>query len=92
MLSWVWGEFLQVNDTSIHSLSARRRWRPEPRQVDTRGVQARPLGLFISEGRQQTAAYALDFADWAIDQAYLLVLDALDARAWADARAAASSS
>jgi hypothetical protein len=35
---------------------------------------------------------ALDFAAWALDQAEISVLDAIDARAWADARTAASSS
>ena len=38
------------------------------------------------------AADSLDFAAWAIDVAQADVLDAVDARAWADARAAASSS
>jgi hypothetical protein len=37
------------------------------------------------------AADALDYASWAIDQAEVEVLYAADARAWADARAAASS-
>jgi hypothetical protein len=36
------------------------------------------------------AADALDYASWAVDQAELAVLDAIDARTWADARAAAS--
>ena len=36
------------------------------------------------------AADALDYATWSIAQAELAVLDAIDARVWADARAAAS--
>jgi hypothetical protein len=36
------------------------------------------------------AADALDYAAWAVGQAEVAVLDAADARAWADARAAAS--
>ena len=39
---------------------------------------------------EDDAADALDYAAWAIDQAEAAVLDAADARAWADARAAAS--
>jgi peptidoglycan hydrolase CwlO-like protein len=37
------------------------------------------------------ASFALDYASWVIDQVQLAVLDAVDARSWADARAAASS-
>jgi DNA-binding protein H-NS len=44
-----------------------------------------------AEDAEDTAAYTLDFASWAVDQAQLAVLDAVDARAWADARAAARS-
>jgi hypothetical protein len=40
---------------------------------------------------EQDAADALDYASWAVDQAQLAVLDAVDARTWADERAAASS-
>jgi hypothetical protein len=40
---------------------------------------------------EEDAAYVLDFAIWVIDQAKLAALDAVDARSWADARAAASS-
>ena len=43
-----------------------------------------------AESAEDNAAGALDYAAWAIDQAELAVLDAADARAWADARAAAS--
>ena len=39
---------------------------------------------------EDNAAAALDYAAWAVDQAKVAVLDAADARAWADARAAAS--
>jgi len=37
------------------------------------------------------AADALDFADWAIESAGLAVLDAIDARAFADERAKAAT-
>jgi hypothetical protein len=43
-----------------------------------------------AEAAEEDAADALDYASWAVDQAELAVLDAIDARAWADARAAAS--
>jgi len=43
-----------------------------------------------AEDAEQDAADALDYAAWAVDQAQLAVLDAVDARTWADARAAAS--
>src|SRR6266571_2854172 len=42
------------------------------------------------QAAEDDAADALDYAAWAIDQAEAAVLDAADARAWADARAAAS--
>jgi chromosome segregation ATPase len=44
-----------------------------------------------AEAAEEDAAFALDFASWAVDQAKLAVLDAVDARSWADARAAASA-
>jgi len=43
-----------------------------------------------AEDAEADAADALDYASWAVDQAQLAVLDAIDARTWADARAAAS--
>ena len=43
-----------------------------------------------AEQAEDNAADALDYAAWAVDQADVAVLDAADARAWADARAAAS--
>jgi len=43
-----------------------------------------------AETAEEDAADALDYASWAVDQAQLAVLDAVDARSWADARAAAS--
>jgi hypothetical protein len=43
-----------------------------------------------AETAEQDAADALDYATWAVDQAQVAVLDAIDARTWADARAAAS--
>lgn len=45
-----------------------------------------------AERAEDNAADALDYAGWAIDQAEFAVLDAADARAWANARAAASAS
>jgi hypothetical protein len=45
-----------------------------------------------AEAAEEDAADALDYASWAVDQAQLAVLDAIDARSWADARAAASPS
>jgi hypothetical protein len=45
-----------------------------------------------AEDAEDDAADALDYASWAVDQAQLAVLDAIDARSWADARAAASPS
>jgi chromosome segregation ATPase len=43
-----------------------------------------------AERAEDYASGALDYAAWAVDQASVAVLDAADARAWADARAAAS--
>jgi chromosome segregation ATPase len=43
-----------------------------------------------AEEAEEDAADALDYALWVVDQAQLAVLDAIDARSWADARAAAS--
>jgi len=57
------------------------------RQRDERVVKAAERD---AEAAEDDAANALDYAAWAIDQAEVAVLDAADARAWADARAAAS--
>ncbi len=43
-----------------------------------------------AEAAEEDAADALDYALWVVDQAELAVLDAIDARSWADARAATS--
>ena len=43
-----------------------------------------------AEDAEGDAADALDYALWVVDQAQLAVLDAIDARSWANARAAAS--
>jgi hypothetical protein len=43
-----------------------------------------------AELAEDNAADALDYAAWAVDPAEVAVLDAADARAWADAQAAAS--
>jgi hypothetical protein len=45
-----------------------------------------------AEDAEADASDALDYASWAVDQAQLAVLDAIDARSRADARAAASPS
>jgi hypothetical protein len=58
------------------------------RKRDERDVKAAERD---AESAEDNAADALDYAAWAIDQAELAVLDAADARAWADARAAASA-
>jgi hypothetical protein len=57
------------------------------RQRDERDVKAAERD---AEQAEDNAADALDYAAWAVDQAEVAVLDAADARAWADARAAAS--
>jgi len=43
-----------------------------------------------AEAAEEDAADALDYALWVVDQAQLAVLDAIDARSWADALAATS--
>jgi hypothetical protein len=45
-----------------------------------------------AEDAEEDAADALDYASWAVDQAQVAVLNAIDARTWADERAAASPS
>jgi phosphopentomutase len=57
------------------------------RKRDERDVKAAERD---AEQAEDNAADALDYAAWAVDQAEVAVLDAADARAWADARAAAS--
>jgi hypothetical protein len=57
------------------------------RQRDQRDVKAAESD---AEWAEDNASDALDYAAWALDQAEVAVLDAADARAWADARAAAS--
>jgi cell division septum initiation protein DivIVA len=42
-----------------------------------------------AEGAEEDALDALSFARWAVGQAEVAVLDAIDARGWADERAAA---
>ena len=44
-----------------------------------------------AEDAEADAEDALDYAAWALDQAQLAVLDAADARTWANARAAAQA-
>lgn len=43
-----------------------------------------------AEGAEEDALDALGYARWVVEQAELAVLNAIDARAWADERAAAS--
>ena len=43
-----------------------------------------------AEAAEEDAADALDCATWAVEQAQVTVLAAVNARTWADARAAAS--
>jgi hypothetical protein len=42
-----------------------------------------------AEAAEGDAVDALDYAQWAVGEAELAVLDAIDARSWADERAAA---
>jgi hypothetical protein len=44
-----------------------------------------------AEDAEDDAADALDYALWVVDQAQLAVLDAIDARSWADTLAATST-
>jgi hypothetical protein len=55
------------------------------RQRDELDVRAAEHG---AEAAEEEGVDALDFARWAVEQAALTVLDAIDARAWADGRAA----
>ena len=57
------------------------------RKRDERDVKAAERD---AETAEDDAADALDYAAWALDLAEAAVLDAADARAWADVRAAAS--
>jgi hypothetical protein len=62
--------------------------RPVDRKRDEHDVKTAAKD---ADAAEQDAADALDYASWAVDQAQLAVLDAVDARTWADERAAASS-
>jgi hypothetical protein len=55
------------------------------RQRDERDVKKAERQAAAAE---EDAADALDYALWVVDYAELAVLDAIDARSWADARAA----
>jgi hypothetical protein len=57
------------------------------RKRDERDVKAAERD---SEQAEDNAADTLDYPAWAVDQVEVAILDAADARAWADARAAAS--
>ena len=43
-----------------------------------------------AEAAEDDALAALDFVSWAIEHAEVAVLDAIDARTWADSRSAVS--
>ncbi|HXZ74767.1 MAG TPA: hypothetical protein VEH31_28400 [Streptosporangiaceae bacterium] len=64
-------------------------------QVDARVARQRDqldakMAEEDAEAAEEDAADDLDYATWAVDQVQVAVLDAIDARTWADARAAAS--
>jgi hypothetical protein len=48
------------------------------------------LAASQADGAESDAADAIDFAAWTVDNARLAVLDAIDARAYADERAKAA--
>ncbi len=48
------------------------------------------LAASQADGAESDAADAIDFAAWTVDNARLAVLDAIDARAYADERANAA--
>ena len=77
-----WQSFKADNSAKMQELRGRIE-----RKRDERDVEAAERD---AEAAEDDAADALDYAAWAIDQAEAAVLDAADARAWADARAAAS--
>jgi phosphopentomutase len=77
-----WQSFKASNSAKMQELQERIE-----RKRDERDVKAAERD---AERAEDNAADALDYASWAIDQAEVAALDAADARAWADARAAAS--
>lgn len=77
-----WQSFKADNSAKMQELHGRIE-----RKRDERDVKAAERD---AETAEDNAADALDYAAWAIDLAEAAVLDAADARAWADARAAAS--
>jgi hypothetical protein len=77
-----WQSFKADNSAKMQELRGRIE-----RKRDERDVKAAERD---AEAAEDDAADALDYAAWAIDQAEAAVLDAADARVWADARAAAS--
>jgi len=74
-----WQSFKADNSAKMQELHGRIE-----RKRDERDVKAAERD---AEAAEDDAADALDYAAWAIDQAEVAVLDAADARAWADARA-----
>jgi len=77
-----WQSFKADTSAKIAELQGRIERKREERDVKSAERDA--------EWAEDNAADALDYAAWAVDQAEVAVLDAADARAWADARAAAS--
>jgi hypothetical protein len=77
-----WQSFKANNSAKMQELQERA-----ARKRDERDVKAAERD---AEQAEDNAADALDYASWAVVQAEVAVLDAADARAWADARAAAS--
>ena len=62
-------------------------------KIDKRTQELDAKGAaFEADGAEADAADALDFAAWAVDNAQLALLDAIDARAFADDLAKAASS
>src|SRR5262249_16533049 len=87
---------LRLNCRARHLARSKVRARPASRrntmspsdQIDTLQEQAATSRWpkKMREAAEADAAGALDYATWAVDQARLAVLAAIDARTWADAR------
>ena len=77
-----WQSFRADTSAKMQALQERME-----RKRDEHDVKAAERDAELAE---DNAADALDYAAWAVDQAEVAILDAADARAWAEARAAAS--
>ena len=77
-----WQSFKADTSAKMQALQERME-----RKRDEHDVKAAERDAELAE---DNAADALDYAAWAVDEAEVAILDAADARAWADARAAAS--